>query len=227
MDELEGIDVLDVERELCRLPDVAIARLVSDDVGRVTEVHIVARGTKHPKQIARDVQSVALASFGLEIDRRVISVVQLADDDDADRIASSDADAPAASAAALRPVIERVSVQTTGLRAEVRVGLRLGEAQADGRAEGSIAASTRHRLVAIAAVDALRRLVPSADAVDVDDASILRVGGHDVAVVTLIHVAPPAEHVLSGSAVVTPGHSAQAVVRAVLDATNRRLGARG
>jgi hypothetical protein len=69
MDEL---DLTEVEREICRLPDVSIVRLVAEADGRISEVHVVAQQGKHPKQIVRDVQSIALASFGLEIDRRVI-----------------------------------------------------------------------------------------------------------------------------------------------------------
>jgi hypothetical protein len=222
MVDLDDLDVTEIEREICRLPDVAVTRIVADESGRITEVHVVAQGAKHPKQIARDVQSVALASFGLELDRRIISVVQLGDEQ-ADALS---VDAPATVPSAIRPVIERVAVQTTGVRAEVHVGLRLGESTAVGHAEGSTAAATRHRLVAAATVDALRRLVPAVDAIEVDAAQILRVGALDVAVVTVVHVAPPAEHVLSGSAVVTRGLDAQAVVRAVLDATNRRLGPR-
>src|SRR5689334_10459834 len=74
---VNDLDLTEVEREICRLPDVSIARLVAEHDGRVSEVHIVARAGKHPKQIVRDVQSIALASFGLDLDRRVISVVQL------------------------------------------------------------------------------------------------------------------------------------------------------
>lgn len=223
-DMLDPIDVEEVEREICRLPDVEIVRIVVDGSGRVTEVHVVAHGTKHPKQIARDVQSVALASFGLELDRRTISVVQLGDNDTEfepdERLETGDPSAP-------RPVIERVAVQTAGVRADVTVGLRVGDQEAEGHAEGSVAAATRHRLIARAAVDALRSLLPEADALDVDGAQILRVGSSDVAVVTLVHVGARSEQVLSGSAMVTRGHDTQAVVRAVLDATNRRLGSPG
>src|SRR5690349_21184671 len=74
---VDELDLAEVEREICRLPDVSIARLVAEPDGRVSEVHVVAHAGKHPKQIVRDVQSIALASFGLELDRRVISVVQL------------------------------------------------------------------------------------------------------------------------------------------------------
>src|SRR5262249_57143522 len=69
---VDEIDLTDVEREICRLPDVSIARLVGEPDGRISEVHIVAHPGKHPKQIVRDVQSIALASFGLDLARRVI-----------------------------------------------------------------------------------------------------------------------------------------------------------
>src|SRR5689334_15999104 len=66
-----------IEKELCRLPAVNAARIVTDEIGRPKELHILAGSEKSPKQIARDVQSVAMASFGMEIDHRIISVVQL------------------------------------------------------------------------------------------------------------------------------------------------------
>jgi hypothetical protein len=51
----------------------------------------------------------------------------------------------------------------------------------------------------------------------------VRVGAHDLAVVTVVFVVPPAEQIVSGSALVRPQQEADAVARAVLDATNRRL----
>src|SRR2546423_15501903 len=74
MDEL---DLREVEKELCRLPEVNAARIVEDEIGRPVEVHILASRDKHAKQIVRDVQSVAMATFGLELDRRLASVGQL------------------------------------------------------------------------------------------------------------------------------------------------------
>jgi len=208
-------EIEDLERELCRLPDVSAARIVADRVGRPTEVHILAGPAKHAKQVVRDVQSVALASFGLELDRRIISVVQLG--------TNGNGDPTAAPAPVFRPVILTINAETTDLRALIRVTLALGEEQAVGFAEGSVASSARHRLVAGATLDALRQLAPSAEAVDVDSAQIVRVGPHDVAVVTVVFVAPPIEQVVSGSAIVRLNAEADAVARAMLDATNRRL----
>lgn len=207
-----AVDVVEVERELCRLPDVSIARIVADDLGRVTEVHVVARPGKHPKQLARDIQSVALASFGLEIDRRVISVVQLGAAPDLDGVSGP-----------RRPSILAITAEATGLRSLVRVTLARDDDEVVGFAEGSVATSARHRLVAAATIDALRQLDPAAECVDIDHAQVVRVGSLDVAVVTIIFVTPPTEQTVAGSAIVRPPQEADAVARAVLDATNRRL----
>ena len=65
-------------------------------------------------------------------------------------------------------------------------------------------------------------LDPAAECIDVDHAQILRVGAHDIAVVTVVFVLPPSEQLVSGSAIVRPQQEADAIARAVLDATNRR-----
>jgi len=211
-ERVEDLQLADVEREICRLPDVSIARIVSEPSGRITEVHVVAQTGKHPKQIVRDVQSIALASFGLELDRRIVSVVQLGGDVlDADQIPFN------------RPSIVAITAEASGLRSLVRVTLARDDDEAVGFAEGSIATTARHRLVAAATVDALRQLEPTAECIDVDHAQIVRVGSLDVAVVTVTFVIPPSEQVVSGSAIVRPQQEADAVARAVLDATNRRL----
>ncbi len=209
MDEL---DLTEVEREICRLPDVSIVRLVAESDGRVSEVHVVAHPGKHPKQIVRDVQSIALASFGLELDRRVISVVQLGGNVLEDT-----------STLRPRPSIVAITAEASGMRSLVRVTLALDDEEAVGFAEGSIATTARHRLVALATVDALRQLEAAAECVDIDHAQVIRIGAHDVAVVTVVYVIPPAEQLVSGSAIVRPQQEADAVARAVLDATNRRL----
>lgn len=208
---MEDVDIAEIEREICRLPDVSIARLVAEEDGRISEVHVVAHPGKHPKQIVRDVQSIALASFGLEMDRRIISVVQLGRN-----LLDQEP-------AGIRPSIVAITAEANGLRSLVRVTLVREEEEAVGFAEGSIATTARHRLVATATVDALRQLEAGAECIDVDHAQIVRVGSHDIAVVTVVFVAPPSEQIVSGSAIVRPQQEADAVARAVLDATNRRL----
>jgi hypothetical protein len=212
-------EVLELERELCRLPEISAARVVVDPSGRPTEVHILADTSKHAKQVVRDVQSVALASFGIEIDRRIVSVVQLGSTTNGNGHSEVTVDITDG----FRPVLVSSTAETSGLRSLVRVTLARGDDEAVGFAEGSIATSARHRLIATATVDALRQLETAAECLDIDSAQIVRVGARDVAIVVVVFVLPPSEQLVSGSAIVRDHTEADAVVRAVLDATNRRL----
>jgi hypothetical protein len=212
--EVVGVDIQEIENEITRLPEVVACRIVADSVGRPLEVHVLAHPGKHPKQVVRDVQSVALASFGLDIDRRIVSVVQLSPSGE------TPAEGPKADLA--RTAIGSVQSQIEGRRTTIRVSLSSGDVEATGYAEGSAANATRLRLIASATLDALRQLNSGAEALEVEDASVARVGSRDVIAVALIHLDPPHEHELVGAALARSSPDV-AAVRAVLDAINRRL----
>lgn len=226
MQTVSGVELEDLERELCRIAEVTAARVVADADGRVAEVHILSLPHKHAKQVVRDVQSVAMATFGLDLDRRIVSVVQLdalasssitgPDDDEADALG-------VAGGGASRINVDGVTADRNGLQCTTRVVLTRGDQRATGTAEGLVATSSVLRLVAQATIAALRQLEPAAVRSDIETATIIRLGDRAVAVATVVVVVPPYEEVISGSAVVRPAGEFDAVSRAVLDATNRRL----
>ena len=212
--EIAGLDVEAVENEIARLPDVVACRIVADSLGRPLEVHVLAHPGKHPKQLVRDVQSVALASFGLDVDRRIVSVVQLSP--------TGETPTEQVKPDRARASIGAIQTQVQGRQATIRITLSAGDAEATGFAEGSAATATRLRLVASAALDALRQLHDGAEALEVEDASTTQVGSQEVIAVTLVHLDPPHEYELVGAALARRSPDV-AVVRAVLDAVNRRL----
>ncbi|MBW3649988.1 MAG: hypothetical protein KY458_05405 [Actinobacteria bacterium] len=220
--DLEGL-----ERVLCRLPDVTTARVVADADGGIAEVHILSLPDKPAKQVVRDVQSAALALMGIDVDRRVVSVVQLDAPEPAPdpepAVFSDDGSDSAPRTADGRVCLEAVRSDRRGLQCSAEVALRRSERRAVGVCEGLMARNTVLRIVAQATMDALRKLEPAAVRADVDTVSILRVGESSVAVTTVVVMVPPYEEILSGSAVVRPAGEMDAVVRSVLDATNRRL----
>jgi hypothetical protein len=226
----------EVERELVRIPEVTAARIVADDQGNPVEVHILASPEKHAKQVVRDVQSVAMASFGLDLDRRLISVVQLDGGGNGHSSMTAPDTAGAASAtspsnghspidldAGHRITVERVIAVRDGLQCDVEVSLRRGSDTATGQAGGSMATSAVLRSVAQATLGALRELVPAAARADLESAVIVTLGDRAVAVTSIVILVPPYEEVVSGSAVVRMAGDHDAMARAVLDATNRRL----
>jgi hypothetical protein len=212
----EGLELHELEEELCRLGGVLAVRVVGDRNGRPTEVHVLSDHTKPPKQTVRDVRAVAQTVFGLELDHRIVSVAQF-DASEADERALS---VPARAETRVR--VASVRFDSGATRATAQVILADGDREQGGSAEGSVAAVGRPQLVAAAALDALRQLEPAAEAVHLAAADVTRVGKTRIALVTVVWVEPPLELSVSGSAVVRRDRD-EAVARALLDATNRRI----
>jgi len=212
-----GNQLQDLEEELCRLGGVLAVRVVGDRNGRPIEVHVLSDHTKPAKQTVRDVRAVAQTVFGLEIDHRIVSVAQFGEGDE-------DAVGRAGHGARGEPRIRVGSVRfdTEGVRARSQVVLIDGDRECTGFSEGSVAAIARPHLVATAALDALRQIGSAADAIHLAAAEVTRVGTNRIAVVTVVYVEPNFELLVSGSAMVRRDRD-EAVARALLDATNRRM----
>lgn len=209
-------ELRELEDELCRLAGILAVRIVGDRSGRPLEVHVLSDQAKPAKQTVRDVRSVAQTVFGIDLDHRIVSVAQLN---------TNEQNAPVGielARAEVRSRVAGINVEAVGLRAQVRVVLVEGDREHTGYAEGSVASVARPQLVATAALDAVRQMAPAAEAIHITSAEISRVGSNRVAVVTVVYVDPPNELVVSGSAVVRRDRD-DAVARALLDATNRRL----
>ena len=194
------------EGKIRRLPGIEAARVVTEGE-TVTEVHILTRLNKPAKQVVRDVQSLAQAVFGLSIDRRVVSVVQLSDPD----LAQGD-----------RPVIIDVSEQLDGNHTRVVVTLGWQGDTLIGEVEGAATPTTRHRLLAEATVQALSQALRQTTAIGIATVDLPVLGSRAVAVAQVVMVGAGSERIMVGSAL-AGGDPSRAVVRAVLDALNRHI----
>jgi hypothetical protein len=211
----------DLEDALRSLPGVQAVSVVTSASGDPLEVHVLAAPGKAAKQVVRDVQSLAMAGFGVDIDHRIVSVVQIAPGLPGELVERPRPPTPPIPDDVRRAVLTSVEVRIAGHDATVTVALGVGGEDFVGSAEGSATPSQRPRLVALAALDAVSPLLGCS--CDVGSAQLVVAGDHEVALVLLSLLAPRAgRQVLSGSAVL---HSAaeDAVCRAVLDALNRQL----
>lgn len=200
------MDVMALQEKIRHIDGVEAARIVAGN-GHIEEIHVLARRNKPPKQLVRDVQSLSQALFGEEIDRRIVSVVQLADTD---------------LESGLRPALVDVGEFLDGSRAEVSVTLRWNNEVFTGTAKGAAAASTRPRQIAEATIDAVRQAIHKEAALAVSSMDIPVLGSRKVAVAQVVVVTEATERNLIGCAYVEDEES-RAVVRAVLDALNRML----
>jgi hypothetical protein len=202
----------DLEQALTQISGVRAASVVTGPDARPTEIHVLAGADKPAKQLVRDVQSLAMAKYDLDIDHRIVSVVQI----DLDQVPGESAatDAP-------RPAMTTVQMRTTSGETEATVIVTLGDDSFEGAATGPSAANVRPRLVARATLEAVRELLGSP--AEVEHAAIASVGAHTVAVCVVAVVLPRlGQQLFTGSALVRDDE-ADAVARSVLDALNRRL----
>lgn len=212
----------ELEESLRQIPGVQAASVVTGPDAVPTEVHVLAAPGKPAKQVVRDVQSLALARFDIDIDHRIVSVVQIGEEE----VRSSDepdtAPEPASDdEAAPRPAISAITVRSGKGETEATVTLAAGGQNFEGTSRGPAARSHRARLVAAATLDAVSELL--GQPCEVESASVVATGVREVALSVLTLTVPrTGEQILTGAAVVR-GDEADAVARSVLAALNRQL----
>ena len=217
-----------LEDDLRRVPGVKSARIVGR--GSPTEIHIVASHERTPKQLVRDVQSLAQAGFGLPIDHRIVSIVQLEDESPLpDATIDLDNDEippppPPDDDRARRPLLERVVFATKGASGWVKVGLRWPDgATTEGAGAAAGSREARARGATLATLDALEPALSAKGAsLEIDHVLIHRIGQADAVLVRALYYDGSTSVPVVGSAVVQDD-VATAAVRAVLHAINRKL----
>lgn len=200
------MDAVALQEKIGRIDGVEAARVVGGN-GSIDEIHVLARSHKHPKQVVRDVQSLAQALFGMNIDRRVVSVVQLAD---------------SVLNAGTRPALVDVSETIDSNRSEVTVTLRWRERLLVGQSTGAAARATRWRLIAEATLEAVRQSIHQEVGLGISSVDLPILGSREIAIAQVVVVTESTERTMIGSAYVE-GEETKAVVRSVLDALNRLL----
>ena len=200
------MDSVALQEKISRIDGVEAARVVAGN-GHIDEIHVLARRNKPPKQVVRDVQSLAQALFGINIDRRIVSVVQLAD---------------SVLNAGTRPALVDVSESVDSNRNEVTVTLKWRERLLVGQSTGAAASTTRWRLIAEATLEAVRQSIHHDVGLAISAIDLPMLGSRELAIAQVVVVTESSERQLIGSAYVE-GEESRAVVRSVLDALNRLL----
>ena len=198
----------ELEESISRLESVDAVRIVGDGE-KVVEVHILAASSKPPKQVVRDVQSLAMARYGANIDRRVISVVQLAADALRNRTLE-------------RPALVGIREEPEGNRTTVHVTLAWQNGDHTGSESGPSAPSAKLRLIGQATLNALDNIFIDPPPLALDSIGTSAVGMRTIVIAVIVGASDKDEELAVGSAL-SQGDDGDAAVRAVLDALNRRL----
>ncbi|MEJ5251380.1 MAG: hypothetical protein HPY54_09155 [Chthonomonadetes bacterium] len=200
-----------VEGVIRQLREVLSARVIVDRSGAIQEIHVLVSSNRSPKQVVRDIESALLASHGIVVDHRKISVAQL-------------------QGTLLRSVRNRlrvvdVELAVNGTKAEATVHLQRGSETFTGQAAGQGSQPNQLRLIATATVRAVEQACRMTDQIAVEEINPnVVVAGRQLVVAVVNMLSQYGEDVLTGSALVRNDVN-RAVVNAVLDALNRRTAA--
>jgi len=214
------------EAALRAVPGIREASVRTTPDAHPIEVHVLAGGVKPAKQVVRDVQSVAMAQFDLDIDHRIVSVVQIPDDavdvgDSSEEVVDERAPQVTPVIDETRPALTSISTMKADGETVVDVTLSIGREVYSGHATGPSGPMHRPRVIASATLAALTELLGIE--AHVDSSQILEIGMREVAVTTLVLEIPRlGQQTVCGSALVR-GDAEDAVARSVLAALNRRL----
>ena len=202
------MSVGEFEDALTKIPGVQRARVVGDPDPQ--EIHLVSTRERSPKQLVRDVQSLATATFGLQIDHRIVSVVQLEE--------------MLPLEATQRPSINNVVISSTsgGGRIDIELKWPDGRTTSGGASAGP---SREERLKAStdAIVQALNPMLTETNvALDLESVTTQDTGGREAVLVRLLWTEGGKKIPLIGAALIEDD-LVSATTRAVLQAINRKL----
>jgi len=178
---LVSIDPKKLESIITQISGIIAARVVSDTDG-LKEIHVVADSAKNPKQIVRDVETAILASTGLRIDRKIVSVAQLNQEyQQVDEYK-----------------LESIKAEEVGKNLKVTVTVKHDDEIYEGSSEGPKTSLQRLRIAASAALKAVDEL--SSNVFSVDDVRIINLAGKDFVVCHVTKLANDREKSIIGSA---------------------------
>jgi hypothetical protein len=215
MDQLTShVTIDDIERTLGQVAEIKAARVVASPEGAIQEVHVLALPNKSPKQLVRDIESTLMATYGLAVDHKKISIAQLGQDSLPDEVSLP---------APVRARIDAINSGVSGVHATVDVALEIDGERYVGEAAGPASQTGRLRLVALATLEAVYQYAHGSHSFALEDVAIVQLGRERVAVSCIALVSPLGEQSFVGSALIRQNEK-DSIVKATLDAINRRLG---
>lgn len=190
-------------------------------------LRIVFEAGADRQEVASRVASVLSARFRLKVAPETIARLgESAEPEDTAPTGGAERPAPGSPDGdrnGARPTIRGLEIDGSGLEIEVRVALGLHDQTVTGRATAAATTRARLRAVAAATLDAAGLLLAEIARLELDELDVLDDGDQSRVVATVSLLTYEAVERLVGAALVREGDVERAVVRASLDAVNRRV----
>lgn len=213
---MTSMDNRDLVEALRAVAGVTDADVTPDDTGGLGTLRLDLEPGVDEAAVATDVGRVLREQFGIGVDAEHVQIVE-------DSVVEHRA-LPVAvpSQRAARPSIARMHLVSSGLDVSASVTLSSGERTAVGEARGAASQSGVHRAVASATLRAVEELVDGLVRFELEHIEVTPMGSERTVLVSMTLLTGRGTERLTGAAGVREDVR-QAVIRATLDALNRRL----
>jgi hypothetical protein len=196
-----------MEELINRVQSVISSRVVAEN-NQIAEIHVLADTSRNAKQIARDVQSVLMAEFKVDVNYKIISVAQIETNG---RLFNDE-----------RIAFTNLTFANNGVNLEATVMLTKGSEIYEGVYKGINTERNRNRIIVNATLECVSKILPEDHNLILEDVDIYSFAKKRIAVVAVTHATPQNEELLVGSSIVKKDDG-EALVKATLDALNRRV----
>ena len=219
-------DLEAIAAALRELPGVAAASVHPDDTGGVDSLRLGLAPDGDGLAVAGAASRLMAERFGTRVHAEQVQVVDAAPPEPAPQPEPVQPEpvppVPVPPQRAVRPEIVRTDLVTSGLEFSATVVLSSQARAATGDAHGAVTASGMQRAIGQATLRAVERLARDSARIELDSVMVAETAGERTVLVALTLVSSRGAERLAGSAVVREDES-RAIVRATLDALNRRL----
>lgn len=195
-----------IEKNLEKIDSITSVRLVLNDNKDIEEIHVVSNGKRNAKQLSRDIQSILIAKYDIEVDYKKISIAEIPD--------------AGLEIINRRLKIEAVLYENNGQRASVTVNLSDKETI---YSESDVGINTSRNIERMLVNTTLKNVEKSLNVEDVfilEDIETVEFSVNKAILVIMMCVLNGEQKKMCGSALIKEDYM-ESVVKATLDAINR------
>lgn len=189
------------------LSGVIASKIVEDDNGMISDVHVLISKERHPKQLSKDVQTVLATHLNQKVDHRCISIAQTG-------IGHIQNDC--------RVHFKAVNTRISGKEVYVEVELIKNGASYTSHAQGVNTRKNADQITIEATLGCLKEMINTDELLMIEDFDVVNLAKTPVVMVAVNLVNRFSEDVLVGSAMLREDRK-ESLVRATLDAVNRKI----
>lgn len=202
-----NMNIKEIENFLKKINSIICARIVLEE-NEIKEIHIVADMRKNPKQLSRDIQSVLITKFNINIDHKIISVAQI----DNEEILSNE----------FRLKLNTIEHSINQNTFKAKIVLEKNEILYEGTSSGPLFSNNINRLLVAAVINAVENFYGSENTFILEDVFKIPLNGKEAFITLITSFINGNEVLLSGSSV-NGNNNDEMVVKSALDAINRVL----